>query len=312
METETTGPFVCKPNSERFWQTTGPPIPCPRRRRRSRCPCDLPRNICAPWDAASSPRVPAEIAACAIVGDACLQPTFRSTWLNCTQPKLACLLNSFFLPMPDHVVRVAALGDLHCTKTSQGAFQPLFARVAEAAELLLIAGDLTDYGLPDEARVLAKELTGAAHSSRGASGQPRLRVGQAERGAADHLRTPASSSSTATRASCTASASPGVKGFGGGFGKRALGPWGETIIKQFVREAVDEALKLEAALARLRTKQISSRCCTTRRSSRRSKASRSKSIRSWVPAASRSRSAAIPCRSCLTVTRIAASSRAQR
>ena len=48
----------------------------------------------------------------------------------------------------------------------------------------------------------------------------------------------------------------GVKGFGGGFGRRALGPWGETIIKQFVHEAVDEALKLEAALARLRTTQL--------------------------------------------------------
>src|SRR5262249_56560624 len=48
----------------------------------------------------------------------------------------------------------------------------------------------------------------------------------------------------------------GGKGCGGGCGKRALGPWGETIIKQFVREAVDEALKLEAALARLRTSHI--------------------------------------------------------
>jgi hypothetical protein len=47
-----------------------------------------------------------------------------------------------------------------------------------------------------------------------------------------------------------------VKGFGGGFGARALGPWGEKIIKQFVHEAVNEALKLEAALARLRTKQL--------------------------------------------------------
>jgi hypothetical protein len=45
----------------------------------------------------------------------------------------------------------------------------------------------------------------------------------------------------------------GIKGFGGGFGARALGPWGEKIIKQFVHEAVNEALKLEAALARLRT-----------------------------------------------------------
>ena len=48
----------------------------------------------------------------------------------------------------------------------------------------------------------------------------------------------------------------GVKGFGGGFGKRALGPWGEPIIKQFVHEAVNEALKLEAALARLRTERL--------------------------------------------------------
>jgi len=46
------------------------------------------------------------------------------------------------------------------------------------------------------------------------------------------------------------------EGIRGGFGQRALGPWGERTIKQFVREAVDEALKLEAALARLRTPQI--------------------------------------------------------
>ena len=46
------------------------------------------------------------------------------------------------------LVRVAAVGDLHCTKTSHGAFQALFAGIGEAADLLLIAGDLTDYGLP--------------------------------------------------------------------------------------------------------------------------------------------------------------------
>ena len=41
----------------------------------------------------------------------------------------------------------------------------------------------------------------------------------------------------------------GVKGFGGGFGNRALAPWGEAVVKQFAREAVEEALKLEKALA---------------------------------------------------------------
>jgi Icc-related predicted phosphoesterase len=46
-----------------------------------------------------------------------------------------------------------------------------------------------------------------------------------------------------------------VKGFCGGFGRRALGAWGEKMIKDFVHESVNEALKLEAALARLRTPQ---------------------------------------------------------
>jgi Icc-related predicted phosphoesterase len=47
----------------------------------------------------------------------------------------------------------------------------------------------------------------------------------------------------------------GVKGFAGGFGRRALGAWGEEIIKKFVHETIEEALKLEQALARLRTPQ---------------------------------------------------------
>ena len=66
---------------------------------------------------------------------------------------------------------------------------------------------------------------------------------------------PGSCSSTATAPRSSASASPASKGFAGGFGRRALGPWGEDIIKRFVREAVDEALKLESALARLRNDQ---------------------------------------------------------
>ena len=57
------------------------------------------------------------------------------------------------------LVRVAAVGDLHCGKDSQGAFQPLFTRMAESADVVVLCGDLTDYGLPEEARVLARELT---------------------------------------------------------------------------------------------------------------------------------------------------------
>jgi Icc-related predicted phosphoesterase len=47
----------------------------------------------------------------------------------------------------------------------------------------------------------------------------------------------------------------GVKGFPGGFGRGTLGAWGEPGVKQFVQHAIDEAMKLESALARLRTQQ---------------------------------------------------------
>jgi Icc-related predicted phosphoesterase len=47
----------------------------------------------------------------------------------------------------------------------------------------------------------------------------------------------------------------GVKGFCGGFGRGTLGAWGERAIKSFVQESLDEAMKLESALARLRTRR---------------------------------------------------------
>ena len=66
-------------------------------------------------------------------------------------------------------------------------------------------------------------------------------------------------SSTATRAKCWAWASRAQRDSAAVFGKRALAPWGETVLKEFAREAVEEALKLEKALTRLRTPSSSSR-----------------------------------------------------
>ena len=51
------------------------------------------------------------------------------------------------------VVRVAAVADLHCMKTSAGQLQPMLARMVESADLLLLGGDLTDFGLPEEAHI---------------------------------------------------------------------------------------------------------------------------------------------------------------
>jgi Icc-related predicted phosphoesterase len=157
--------------------------------------------------------------------------------------------------MAASVVRIAALADLHCSRTSQGLLQPIFARIQESADLLLVAGDLTDYGLPEEARVLAKELTPLRIPAAAVLGNHDLESGQA-----DAVRAILNDAGLIVldgdACELAGVGIAGVKGFGGGFGKRALGPWGEATIKQFVREAVDEALKLEAALARLRTSSL--------------------------------------------------------
>jgi Icc-related predicted phosphoesterase len=152
-------------------------------------------------------------------------------------------------------VRVAAMGDMHCTKGSQGQLQALFARAADSADLLLLAGDLTDYGLPEEARVLARELTPVRMPTVAVLGNHDVESGQQDE--VRQILTDAGvivldGDATEVRGVGIA----GIKGFGGGFGPRALGAWGETIIKQFVHEAVNEALKLETALARLRTPSL--------------------------------------------------------
>jgi len=148
------------------------------------------------------------------------------------------------------VVRIAALGDLHCSKSSQGTLQPLLAKAGESAELVLIAGDLTDYGLPDEARILARELTAVRVPVIAVLGNHDF-----ESGKADEVRHILGEAGTTILDGDICETHgigiAGVKGFGGGFGQRALAPWGETTIKQFVHEAVDEALKLETALARI-------------------------------------------------------------
>jgi Icc-related predicted phosphoesterase len=154
-------------------------------------------------------------------------------------------------------VRIAALGDIHHGKNAaQGSLQTLFAQITDNADILVLCGDLTDYGHPDEARALAREITSTVKiPCIAVLGNHDFETGQ--QGEICKILTDAGvvmldGDSTEVHGVGFA----GVKGFCGGFGRRALGPWGEEIIKHFVREAVDEALKLESALARLRTERL--------------------------------------------------------
>lgn len=152
-------------------------------------------------------------------------------------------------------LRIAAVGDIHVNVKSQGLFQPIFASVANEADVLVLCGDLTDYGLPEEAQVLAGEL-------RALRNVPVLAVlgnHDYESSRQEDVRQILSDAGVimldGTAHEIDGVGFAGAKGFAGGFGRRALGPWGEPVIKQFVQEAIDEALRLESALARLRTDQ---------------------------------------------------------
>src|SRR5258708_6591499 len=153
------------------------------------------------------------------------------------------------------LIRVAAVGDLHCTKTSEGVLQPLFAEMAESADIIALAGDLVDYGLPDEAHMLVRELSVALKAKVpvvAVLGNHDIEAGESE--AVKQILCDAGVTILDGDAvEIKGVGFAGVKGFCGGFGRRALEPWGEPMVKAFVREALDEALKLESALGRLRS-----------------------------------------------------------
>jgi Icc-related predicted phosphoesterase len=149
-------------------------------------------------------------------------------------------------------VRFAVVGDIHVSKDSAGTLRSFFARASEAADALLLCGDLTDYGTAEEARILVEELGAASvpivavlgnHDYE--SGTPEV-VCEALTAAGVHVL-------DGSACEIEGVGIAGAKGFAGGFGRGSLGAWGEPVIKQFVQEALNEAMKLESALAKLRT-----------------------------------------------------------
>jgi Icc-related predicted phosphoesterase len=151
------------------------------------------------------------------------------------------------------VIRLAAVGDLHCSKKSQGQFQALFAAAAQQADILALCGDLTDYGLPEEAEILVKEMTRPIKlPAIAVLGNHDFESGHEEKVKqvlADAGILILDGDAVEVRGVGFA----GAKGFAGGFGRGTLGAWGEPAVKVFVQEAINEAMKLESALARLRT-----------------------------------------------------------
>jgi len=151
-------------------------------------------------------------------------------------------------------VRFAAVGDLHVTKDSAGTLRGFFAQASEAADAILLCGDLTDYGTAEEAQVLADELAAASVPIVAVLGNHDYESGTPQ-AVADALIRAGVRLLDGEACEIEGVGIAGAKGFAGGYGRGSLGAWGEPAIKLFVQEALHEAMKLESALAKLRTPQ---------------------------------------------------------
>src|SRR5919205_287389 len=111
------------------------------------------------------------------------------------------------------MIRIAAVGDIHVAEDTHGRFRPHWLELDAHADVLLLAGDLTNVGNSAQAQALVDELLDIAG----------CKVGIA-----------------------------GAKGFGGGFAGACGHKFGEPEMKAFMQVTENEAHSLEENLRSLR------------------------------------------------------------
>ncbi len=155
--------------------------------------------------------------------------------------------------MAERALRIAATADIHYGKHSRGMLHEAFAEISQGADILLFCGDLTDYGLPEEAEQLVADIRASVRVPMIAvlgnhdfeSGQSELLCRVLDDAGVNVLNGEAIEVAGVGFA--------GISGFGGGYGRRMLNAWGEPLIKQFVQESISHAVRLEQALTKLQT-----------------------------------------------------------
>ncbi len=148
-------------------------------------------------------------------------------------------------------MRIAATADLHFTAARHSTLLEQLNRVRDAADVLVLAGDLTSYGQPDEMEPLLNVVVRSRVPAIAVLGNHDYESGRQ----AELMRLMAGAGikvldGTAYERDGVGFA--GTKGFVGGFGRGVLTAFGEPEIKQFVQASIDEALKLERAMSHLR------------------------------------------------------------
>jgi Icc-related predicted phosphoesterase len=152
----------------------------------------------------------------------------------------------------DRKLRVAAIGDLHVMEDSVAPYRELFTEISNSADVLVLCGDLTNFGKTKEAEILADDIKSCTVPVVGVLGNHDYECGQPEK-VCEILTSAGMKVLDEQAVEIDGVGFAGVKGFLGGFGRGELAPFGEPIVKAMVDEVLSESRKLENQLRTLRT-----------------------------------------------------------
>ena len=154
------------------------------------------------------------------------------------------------MPSTNGLTRIAAIADIHVKETDKDKWTGLFRQASQQADILLICGDLTNTGDEVEAQVLKEELKSCTIPVIAVLGNHDYEKGR-HKAIRQLIQSEQVHILDGEAIAVGNVGFAGVKGFGGGFDNYMLDMFGEAAMKAFVQEAVDEALRLDRALARL-------------------------------------------------------------
>lgn len=149
------------------------------------------------------------------------------------------------------MITIAAVGDVHAASPLARRLEQSFAAAAEQADLILLAGDLTTHGDPEQAAVLAHACRGLGvpvaavlgnhdyHSGRCDEVSAALRSGGVHVLERSHVILELGDAEVGV---------VGTKGFVGGFAGAEIPDFGEPLMREVYRATTDEVAALEEGL----------------------------------------------------------------
>src|SRR5262245_14681081 len=141
------------------------------------------------------------------------------------------------------MIRIAAAGDIHASGSARSRIEESFAAIEHDADLVLLAGDLTTHGMPDQAQLLADAVRGLSLPVCAVLGNHDLHADRGEEVAA--ILADAGVRMLDRRSAVFSLGGEevgvvGAKGFVGGFAGSQVPDFGEPLLRRVYAETTEE------------------------------------------------------------------------